>query len=266
MKKGELLDVALCTWRRAGIERVSRMELPSIEGVRYLVSWQPDGDDESLPDSLTSRQDVEVLICGGRGVARNRENARMHCRAEIMLIADDDLIYTKEGLLSVIRTFEERPELDVACFRFSGEARIYPERECKLGRHYPKGFIVTAFEMALRKRAYSTTPFDTRFGIGAEVWQAGEEDILLHTLRRKGFECRHIPIVITTHDHPSTGLRRMTEGVAAASGKVISVEYPLSWPLRLPLKAWRHRKESGFWFNLHHLVRGVFSNGKRKDA
>lgn len=33
------LDVNIVTHRRAGIERVAAMELPRVDGVRYVVSW-----------------------------------------------------------------------------------------------------------------------------------------------------------------------------------------------------------------------------------
>ena len=99
------LEVLISTLGRDGIERVAKMVLPRVDGVRYLVSWQkPDGD---IPQSLV-RPDMSVYRTSSMGISSNRNDAFDASTARLLLIADDDLIYTEEGLQSVIATMEDR--------------------------------------------------------------------------------------------------------------------------------------------------------------
>lgn len=45
------LDVLICTYTPDGIRRVAGMNLPALEGVTYIVSWQEHAD-APVPDSL----------------------------------------------------------------------------------------------------------------------------------------------------------------------------------------------------------------------
>lgn len=238
------LDLIIATLGPDGIERVARMVLPPMEGVRYIVSWQEPGD-TPVPAEL-DRPDMVVLRLEGRGLSRNRNNALDHSDGDIRLIADDDLEYTPEQLRAVIRTFEENPELDMAFFKYEGEdAKHYPAAECRMDRPEP-GYFITAFEMAVRNRGRAgELRYDERFGLGAML-PLGEEDELLHRAMCEGLDVRFFPIVITRHRGLTTGLRPVTDPRALkATGAVIALNYPLTWPLRVPLKAVRLARRGG---------------------
>ena len=67
------LDLALITFGPDGIRRVGAMNLPRIDGVHYVVSWQCGGD-AAVPASLI-RPDISVCRTQSRGAAVNRNNA-----------------------------------------------------------------------------------------------------------------------------------------------------------------------------------------------
>lgn len=94
MDKKLTLQVAIPTHAPEGISRIERVLLPPREGVGYVVSWQ-DHRNARIPDAVAARDDVEVLRFDGRGLSANRNNALEHCRADIILIGDDDLVYTR---------------------------------------------------------------------------------------------------------------------------------------------------------------------------
>nr|MBD5377653.1 glycosyltransferase family 2 protein [Bacteroides sp.] len=239
------LNVAIATLGPDGIRRVAAMTLPEVSGVSYVVSWQTDAPSPVIPSELR-RPDVVVLTLPGRGISRNRNNAVTHCRADIILNADDDLHYTTEGLRAVIDAFEANPELDFATFRYSGSNshKVYPSQSVTLER-LPKGFSLGTIELAFRRRVIeSGVRFDERFGPGAPL-ATGEDSLMLLTLRRLGLKGRYFPVTITHHPGVPTGLRPITNpGVARAMGALIGMEYPLTAPLRIPLKAWRMHRSS----------------------
>lgn len=240
------LDVAIATWKPEGILRVADMNLPEVPGVRYVVSWQLAGPDPVLPESLATRDDVFVCYTDEPGVGANRKNACSHCKADIILNSDDDLTYTPEQLLAVIHTFETNPHVDFAIFKYKGTSKNYPPAECDLTYPLPKNFYGSGIEMAFRHKVLDRVTFDPRFG--APLFISGEDTKFLYDAIKAGFHCRFFPITICTHDHPSTGDRPMPRGVALATGKLIRLEHPRSWILRIPLKAWRNTKIGGSFF------------------
>lgn len=249
------LDVLICTFGPGGLKLVEAMELPQVEGVRYIVSWQEHGN---VPEHF-NRPDLEVHRLDLKGLSNNRNNAFAHSQADICLIADDDLKYTAGQLQAVIKTFEDNPDLDIAAFRYEGaDAKAYPFAETPLFP-YPKGYFASSIELAMRRGL--GLRFDPRFGLGGELFTLGEEDVMLLEARRRGLNCRFFPIVITRHEGLTTGLRRMTDPKAlAGTGAVISLLYPRTFLLRIPLKAWRMWRggQASFFKALGHGLRGAW--------
>lgn len=233
------LDVTIATLGPDGIARTAAMNLPRVEGVRYIVSWQIDDTNRPVPKELV-REDVTVTRIPGRGVSRNRNNGLDHAAADLVLIADDDLTYTAGRLRSVIKAFEQRPEMDYAMFRYEGDdKKYYPDCECSLKR-IPKGLYFTEFELCLRRRVIDGgIRYDTRFGLGQPLG-VGEGDMIIHTMRRRGYDGRFIPLTITRHNGLTTGLRPTARAaVARGMGAVIGMEYPFTGLPRTVLKAIR---------------------------
>lgn len=246
----------MVTWKPEGIRRVENMNLPRVPGVRYVVSWQLAGPDPLIPDSLRNRDDVSVCFTDEPGVGANRANACRNCQADIILNSDDDLIYTPEQLQAVIDTFNANPDVDLASFRYTGSPKNYPAQECDLHLPLPKGFYATTFEMAFRRRSLNLIQFDPRFG--APLFISGEDEKFLFDAIKAGLHCRFFPVTICAHLHSTTGERPMPPGVALACGKLIRIQFPVSWVLRIPLKAWRNKKKGGsFLPTLRHLYRGA---------
>ena len=68
------LDVLIATHTPEGILRVADMNLPVVEGVRYIVSWPGPPDTEIAP-ALDAPHEMTVDRFGQRGVRFNRNHA-----------------------------------------------------------------------------------------------------------------------------------------------------------------------------------------------
>lgn len=258
------LDVAIATWQPSGLGRIVEMKLPAVPGVRYVVSWQEHGNNPVIPPEIACREDITVCLCEEKGVSRNRNNALDRCSAEIVLMGDDDLSYRAEELKGVIKAFEQRPEMQVATFRYHGAMKQYPKSETPLRFPLPKNYGVATFEIAVRRKECRGLRFDELYGPGSPVWQAAEDEKFLWDARKAGLDCRFIPLDVATHTGPTTGDRVLSKpGIAAASGKVIRLEFPRTWILRTLLKSLRQWRRGGnFFFCLYHQFRGALSDGK----
>lgn len=254
------LDVAIITYGPQGILRVADMNLPVMDRVRYIVSWQ-DHRDTTVPQSLL-RDDVEIHRLDIAGLSNNRNNAFSHCTGDIILCADDDVVYTSEGLNTVINTFEAHPDIDLATFmsRQAGVTRTYPDRECRLTTPLPRNYSVCSIETAFRRSTAGHLRCHPELGLGSPSMHGGEDEALLLSAIRRGLNCHFFPLTICEHPAVSTGNKSsFTDKNLRAMGCVIALYYPYSCALRIPLKAWRVKKarRAGLLKSLLYLTQGA---------
>lgn len=257
------LDIAISTYRPEGISRVASMELPRLEGVRYVVSWQAH-EGAPVPDTLKDRYDVIVCRFGQSGQSKNRNNALDHCAADIIVCSDDDVTFFPDGIQSLRRAFAENPEVDFATFRsVHGDMSRFPAESVRLTLPYPKGYHASGIELAMRRSKTGSLRFCPEFGLNSPRLHGGEDEMLLLSAIRRGLECRYFPITVCSHPHESTGTAvRLSDANLRASGAVIALTTPATAVLRLPLKAWRLHSsgQSGFFRALRHLFSGALSS------
>ncbi|MBD5228452.1 MAG: glycosyltransferase [Bacteroidales bacterium] len=253
------LDVLIATHGPEGLQRVAEMQLPAVDGVHYIITWQ-DSRPGPAPASLL-RNDVEIHEIPGIGLSNNRNAGISLARAPYCLIADNDLSYKANGLQAVIDTLDSHPDVDIATFRHDGEPIRYPAEETDFTERMPRGYNVTSFEIAFRRQSIGNIRFDTNFGIGAPL-ACCEDPLFILDCRRAGLRCRFFPITIVEHRGLSTGLRPITDPrTTMAEGAYIRLAYGLTGYPRIPLFAWRAYRSGRLPLlrGLYHLTRGFFS-------
>lgn len=258
------LEVLISTLGAEGIRRVCAMKLPELSGVTYLVSWQR-SDGVDIPSELASRRDVRVMRNPGIGLSQNRNYAFDHAVGDVLLIADDDLSYEKDGLQAVADAFIRYPELDMAMFRYKNEAGLYEKKyakaETSLKDSIPAGYYATSFEIAVRREGKSgSLRFSEHLGLGAPVLHCGEEEVFLQTARRRHHDIRLFPVDLCVHAGPTTGLRLVEDpGVYRGMGAATFFWKPFSCLPRFVLMAWRgHRRgQMKFFPALYNFVYGA---------
>ena len=253
------LDVAISTYQPDGILRVEKMLAPlSIkEGVRYIVSWQEHQNAE-IPLSLITRGDVEVYRLNEKGLSNNRNNALAHCRGDIILIADDDLIYQNDFAERIIDTFQSDPSLDLAIFKIDFlNKKSYPASSCILKLPFPKNYYVTSMEIAFRRISLGDLRFYPELGLGSKSMHCGEEEMFVASAIRRNKICRFINLEIASHSQPTTG-DRINSKIIKAQGFIISLIYGMSGIMRMPIKAFRIKKykKYSFFKSIIHLSHG----------
>lgn len=233
------LEVLISTC--VSLEKASKMLLPMIDGVRYIISCQ--SEPLSIPASL-SREDISVFFTSTVGLSNNRNNALLHASAPYVLIADDDLIYESDGLKKIIQTFEENQDIDIALFMFDGaKGKNYPKESWNLSVPY-KNYYVSSIEIAcqLNKIRETKLQFNPNFGLGAPKLKSAEDALFILNAKRKGLKLVFFPITICKHPEETTGSKRQSDsGVLRAEGAIIQLSYPYTSIPRVLLKAKRTR-------------------------
>lgn len=241
---GAILQVLICTFGYEGIRRVARGNHPRVNGVEYLVSWQlPEGRPE-LPEEL-DRPDFRVMVSRSRGLSRNRNEALEASGAPLLLISDDDLDYSREGLEGVIRAFGDNPDCDLLTFRYeSGDGDSHlPDFSFPLD-HPAKGYYVISFSIAVRaSEVRGKIRFNENFGIGGRLFPCGEEDLFVNDCLKSGLSGKYLPLTICCHEGKTTASRTdIATGIIEAKGAVMSAVHPLTWPLRMGMHLLRQCK------------------------
>lgn len=242
------LQVLVCTFGADGIRRVASSAHPRLDGVEYIVSWQQAGP-TPLPESLR-RPDFKVYATDSTGLARNRNHALTKATAPLLLLSDDDVAYTAEGLQRVIDAFDSHPDCDLLTFRYESASgtKHYPGSPFPLNAP-PKGYFASSIEIAFRRREPGKTIwFNEHFGIGAD-FPSGEEDIFIRDCLDAGMKGMFVPATVARHDGATTsGRNLMLSSRPLTKGAVFLRLHPRSWFARMIAHAlreiplWRQRK------------------------
>ena len=230
------LQVMICTYGREGLARVAASSHPRVEGVEYLVSMQedPDGEECRVPKEL-DREDFRIFSHISKGLSINRNVAISKATAPLLLISDDDVDYTEEGLLAVIDAFNKYAEADLITFRYDtmNKKKKYPAKVYDISVREKEHFI-SSIEIAFRRESVQGKIwFNENFGIGA-IFPSGEEDIFIRDCLDAGRKGIFLPVTIARHDGMTTsGRNLMLPSRPQTKGAVFLRLYPRQWPLRM---------------------------------
>lgn len=232
------LDILICTYNER-IKQVPRLLLPFRKDLCYILSFQYDSlaFKEDIPDILLQRSDIKICYTEGKGLSKNRNKAMTHATADICLLADDDVMYKPEYIDHILQTFEQQPNLDVACFRAEtfqgGFLKTYPCTSFTYSDR-PYGYYPSSVEIAYRRK--SITPelnFDERFGLGSPYLGCGEEEVWLHQVFKAGLCICYIPLTVVKTEKATTGSHLFQDiALQRAKGAVLYSIYGTSAWLR----------------------------------
>lgn len=259
------LDILICSLNK-GIVRIDDLLLPQRKGVRYIVSYQYTDERylELVPAALSSRVDVLVSAYKGQGLSSNRNHALELAKADLVMFADDDARLTTEAVDSILNTFEQHPQLDVAFYRastYTGKLlKKYPEVEREI-TSIPDDYTISTIEMVCRRESIQgKVHFDERFGLGTRFLTCGEEEVWLFDALRAGLSIRYFPLKIV---ETSTMLKRsmiyVDAGVQRSKGALTYYKYGASAWVRCFCFAFDSTRKGLCHFipMLRHLYQGI---------
>lgn len=126
--------------------------------------------------------DILWMSLNERGVGLSRNNALMRASGDILLFADDDVIYADDYVEKITRCFENNPKMDLIVFNLRSQNPNRPEaiveREYKL--HWFNSLKFGAFRIAIRQDAIrkANVFYSLLFGGGAK-YQSGEDNLFI---------------------------------------------------------------------------------------
>lgn len=133
-----------------------------------------------------------------RGVGRNRNNALMRARGDLVLFGDEDIVYSDDYEEKVLAAFAAHPSADIIMFNVTAAAgrRTYENTRWKRVRWYNYGRYPT-YAMCCRRESLwkANIWFSLMFGGGARYGN-GEDSLFLHDCLQKGLRILAAPVCI----------------------------------------------------------------------
>lgn len=146
--------------------------------------------DHNCVETFTFRgHNILWMSMNERGVGLSRNNALMRASGDILLFADDDVVYTDDYVEKVMKTFENNPKSDLIVFNLQSQNPNRPEaiveREYKL--HWYNCLKFGAFRIAVRKDEIrkANVFYSLLFGGGAK-YQSGEDNLFIVQCLKNG--------------------------------------------------------------------------------
>ena len=207
---------------------------------------------------------IEYYCFKDRGLSKSRNNALMRATADIICIADDDIVYTDTYKKDVVEEFEKHPEADVLIFNvssFGGEREsVNIKKYEKLKRFEYKEFGSVHIAMRREKLLYSNTWFNVMFGSGSLI-NSGEDTIFLNDLLKKGFRIYKSPLKIAEVDMSnSSWFRGYNEKYFKNKGALVAAIYPKMWLPGIVLLSLKNSKSKlGSYTRFFELFKWYYS-------
>ena len=150
---------------------------------------------------------IQVYHMSDRGVGLSRNTVLLHSVADIILFADEDIVYKDGYVQQILGEFEARPDADILIFNMDviKERATYFTTQEKEVHWYNSGRYPT-YSMALRRERLlaKNVWFSLLFGGGAR-YSNGEDSMFIWDCLKKGLKAIALPIIIGKEEpRPST--------------------------------------------------------------
>ena len=202
---------------------------------------------------------IQWLHFAERGVGLSRNNALMRSKADILLFADDDMVYYDEYASVVRELFSKNPDVDIVIFNIDEPTQT---RRRNTKAHYTKKCGYGAARLAVRRQSVMMHGifFNLSFGGGTQ-FSCGEDTLFLRECVKKGLKIYAVPqsIAVLTEERESTWFKGYTDKYFMDQGVLLKISGFLFVRLRALKKAYSDQKRyNKSWIYLYKLyLRGI---------
>lgn len=252
------LQVLVSTMYQTDHSLLSRMNIQS----DAIVVNQCDRNEIEELNYLCNK--IKWISVKERGVGLSRNTALMRSSADIILFADDDVIYENGYEKTVVEAFEKHPDASIVIFNLRSLNPDRPEYVIKRDHriHKYNSLKYGACRIAVRRDPilYNNVVFSLLFGGGA-CYSAGEDNLFINQCLQKGMKVFASPAMIgTVNQTESTWFKGYNEKYYYDRGALFAAMYQktaIEYMLLFELKNQRKKHEMGFLNRLKLELNGI---------
>lgn len=207
---------------------------------------------------MINDQCVKFYSFAERGVGLNRNNALMRATGDIVLFADDDMVYVNNYEEIVNDAFKELPQADVIIFNLKEptKTRYVITKKRRVGRLNYLRYGTARIAVRLSSIKINGIFFNQCFGGGTE-YSHGEDNLFLTACLDKGLKIFSYPAIIAnlTEERESSWNQGYTEKYFKDQGILYHCISKRFWRFLCLQDAIRHQKMYGKkWHVVYRLM------------
>ncbi len=248
------VEVLVATMNQQDFSLIKKMNLHS----DVVIANQSDTYDyqEELSDNFS----YKMITTAQRGVGKNRNTALLYSTGDILIFADDDVLYMDNYADIIANAFQKNKRADVIMFNLTEESG-----RKMIKKHHKVGFFNAmrygAVRIAVRKESLdkSNIWFSTLYGGGAK-YSCGEDSLFIRECLKKGLKIYAIPDVIAglLNDRESTWNTGDLQKQAYDKGIWLKNAYPKLCYLLKYMFAYKMKKlEFSYRKTLKQIKKGI---------
>lgn len=205
---------------------------------------------------------IKWLSFNETGVGLNRNNALMRANADVVMFADDDMVFVNDYKKIVTEAYHKIPNADIIifdlCYPNGGRKPITKIQ--RLSAKQCMRFGAARISAKLSSLRINGISFNLCFGGGAE-YSSGEDSLFLMECIRKGLKIYSYPAIIAKlEDRESSWFKGYNDKYFFDKGVLFSLLSPRTCYLTAALHCFKHRKiysEYGFINGYRQMSRGI---------
>lgn len=209
--------------------------------------------------------DNRVYSYQEKGLSKSRNRALENSRADICVIADDDLRYEEDYEEIIKEGYKKYPQADIIAFYVDNIDKKRKRKMRKEGKiNLFTSMRIQSVQLTFRRKSVveKKIEFNENFGSGAEL-NSGEENIFLAECIRKGLKIYYIPKKIATiQDNNSSWFKGYNEKYLNVKGATF-YEISKKWyPLIILQFAIRKREKYNKEIKIRNAIKYMFEGVK----
>lgn len=221
------IQVLVSTMNKRDIKFIEKMKVTT----DVIVINQSDKVDYSYVES--DNQKIEMYTFNERGLSKSRNNALMRATADIICIADDDMVYVDNYEQIILKEFELHPKADAILFyveSINGRVENNPIKKfSKLKKRNYMNYSSVDIAVKRDKLIYNNIWFNTIFGSGSK-YMCGEDTIIIKDMIKKGLNIYVSPQKIAkVNMNESTWFNGYNETFFNNKGALVAYIYKKMW-------------------------------------
>lgn len=152
-----------------------------------IIINQCDNDDSQVLSK--KEKTLKFLSYNERGVGNSRNHALDNATGDILLFADDDVVYKDGYEQIVINTFNRNPNADAVIFNINTTGGVRDEVQVSLNgqMNFKTALAFGAVRLAVKREKIDNIRFSLLFGGGA-VYGSGEDTVFIQDLFKSGLK------------------------------------------------------------------------------
>lgn len=155
-------------------------------------------DIDNFETDIQDKKKIKFISSRERGLSKSRNLAISNAEEEILVLADDDIIYVDNYENIIKEQYSKNKEYDIIVFQVEGinkKFKNYYKKEKEL--NYLTSMKVSSVEITLRRSSIikAGVKFNELLGAGSK-YSMGEENTFLFECLKKGLRIKYVPIKI----------------------------------------------------------------------